>query len=673
MAEDGVSNWLPKGGQRVYAALSIALVGLAFATVVYKAWTLSFTIDEAFTYNTWCAGPLSAFFTISGYNNHPLNTLLCRISLAIFEPGEFTMRLPSVLFGVLYLVSVYRIALLLFDGSFWMLIAVGVNCANPLVLDHFATARGYGMGLALWTLGAYYAARWISQPDSRALLIKAGAVLGFSVAAYMTEAFAAAALGASLLSVYLVDRARHGGWTLAWRFVRGSAAPFVAAGLVAAVPILYGPLRLARPDGIDGESKYRLGVKALLNAVLFYHPTPSSLMKLIWDPLHKWPWAVFLVLLGMLLIAAVVVMVRPARAQRLEDVRRLDRQLLVFAIATLVTFLLLYIEPRLLHHPFFGGRRLLFTLPVIFLACPLLLVWLEPFGNWGRAASRAGAVVLVLLCAHMAAQYTPRSFFGWEFDAGSKTIASILRRNPPVSATSTPLRIGATGYLSHTLNFYRGLYGLKWIDPVTLDGPECLYDYYVVVEEQLPALRRFDPQVLYRDPIAQTVLAEPSQAFRARLASLRQTGFSGRLACQADLTNRVGWAAAGSAGVNGHFLADVMEDPESNHQRWTFERPAFLFQVNDRANLKMQLHIRLPRITYAQTGPVRLTVWINRHRLGEASYNSPEDHLFEQKVPPAWIREDGLTLVETTMDKYYIAPEDKQKLGYLFLSGGLVN
>jgi hypothetical protein len=31
-----------------------------------------------------------------------------------------------------------------------------------------------------------------------------------------------------------------------------------------------------------------------------------------------------------------------------------------------------------------------------------------------------------------------------------------------------------------------------------------------------------------------------------------------------------------------------------------------------------------------------------------------------------------VTLVETALDKYYISPDDGQKLGYLFMDGGFV-
>ncbi len=672
MQNESFSSWPPSGGQRVYVVLSFALLLAAFAAIVQKAWTLSFTMDEAFTYNTWCAGPFSAFFTVSSYNNHPLNTLLCRVSAGVFGGGEFSLRLPSVLSGLLYLLVVQRIAVLLFGNSLWMLLLVGVNALNPFVLDHFSTARGYGMGLALWMLGAYYVARWMRQQDSRKLLLRAGAALGLASAAYLTEVFAATALCAVLILVYLADRFIEGGWKLAGRFAWSTALPFAGVGLAVAALILYAPLRLAKLEGIDGVPKFKWGPKELFDAVLFYQPEPSTLQRLVWNPLHKWPWAILLMLWGALLIAAVVVALRMARVRRLQAPTTRDRDVIVFGGALLITFLLLYIEPRLLHHAFFTERRLLFTLPVIFLACTILLRWLSEYGKWGGRASVAGALVLTLLAGHMAAQYTPQSFYGWKSDAGAKSIVGVLHRLRPDSEPVAPLRVAAPDSLSHALNYYRTLYGTTWFAPITLDGTNCLYDYYVLPAAQLPTLRRYEPRVLYRDPVADTVLAEPGPVFRARLAALREAGLTGSIGCQVDLMSESSWAAAGSPGVNSHLLSGIMEDSEAGHQRWTFERPAYVFHVKGRRNLKVRFHVRVHPITYAATGPVQLTVWVNGKRLPEEALNAPEDRIFERNVPPEWIREDGVTLVETTQNKYYIAPEDGQKLGYLFIACGFV-
>jgi hypothetical protein len=154
------------------------------------------------------------------------------------------------------------------------------------------------------------------------------------------------------------------------------------------------------------------------------------------------------------------------------------------------------------------------------------------------------------------------------------------------------------------------------------------------------------------------------------MAALEQAGFKRVPSCQADLARREPWIAAGMPGVNGHFLADVMEGAETEVWRWTFERPAWFVDAGDRSQPRFRLDLRIHPPTFRETGPVRLTVWINGQRLGEDLYAAPGDHTFERVVPPDWIRPDGPTLVETTLDKYYVAPADGQKLGYLFLRAG---
>jgi 4-amino-4-deoxy-L-arabinose transferase-like glycosyltransferase len=135
----------------LFPALSLLLLAISFLLVVLKAWTLPITMGEAYTYTRWVDAPFSDFSTLPGYNNHPLNTLLCKLSVALFGPSEFTLRLPNVLLALLYFGSIYRIARTLFGRSVWLLLTVAVNCLNPLVLDHLAAARGYAMELALWT------------------------------------------------------------------------------------------------------------------------------------------------------------------------------------------------------------------------------------------------------------------------------------------------------------------------------------------------------------------------------------------------------------------------------------------------------------------------------------------------------------------------------------------
>ena len=57
------------------------------------------------------------------------------------------------------------------------------------------------------------------------------------------------------------------------------------------------------------------------------------------------------------------------------------------------------------------------------------------------------------------------------------------------------------------MNFYRRMYRLGWLEPLTRDGPEGTYDYYVLLKEQAPLVRKLRLSVLYRDPVSGEILA----------------------------------------------------------------------------------------------------------------------------------------------------------------------
>ena len=140
-----------------------------------------------------------------------------------------------------------------------------------------------------------------------------------------------------------------------------------------------------------------------------------------------------------------------------------------------------------------------------------------------------------------------------------------------------------------------------------------------------------------------------------------------------DITRRDSWIAAGKQGAKGHFLSDVMDLPDESLQIWTFERPRYFFDVQSRSNLRFRLDVHVPDKIFNSIGPFRMMVWIGEKQLGQQTLASAGDHRFEHPVPPDWIPPAGLTIVETTLDKYYVAPEDGQKLGYMFVRGGFLN
>ena len=81
-----------------------------FAVNLYRAMTQSVTPGEAWNYHRFIGPPWTESFAHFDVNNHVLNTLLVRISTTRFHLTELSLRLPSLLAGVLYLWVVFRLA-----------------------------------------------------------------------------------------------------------------------------------------------------------------------------------------------------------------------------------------------------------------------------------------------------------------------------------------------------------------------------------------------------------------------------------------------------------------------------------------------------------------------------------------------------------------------------------
>src|ERR1017187_7433431 len=86
------------------------LIAALLAVNLYRAMTQSVTPGEAWNYDRFIGPSCTEALASFDVNNHVLNTLLVRISTSIFHFTELSLRLPSLLAGVLYLWVVFRMA-----------------------------------------------------------------------------------------------------------------------------------------------------------------------------------------------------------------------------------------------------------------------------------------------------------------------------------------------------------------------------------------------------------------------------------------------------------------------------------------------------------------------------------------------------------------------------------
>lgn len=134
--------------------------------LVLRAIDVSITHDEAFTFLHYVVRPIRYTLDVVYTNNHLLNSLLTRISVKLFGTSELALRLPNLIFAVLYFFFTAKLFKVL-TNSKWLPFAGLVGLAfNPFLLDFFALSRGYGISLALLVMSLYFQYRSFSELKS---------------------------------------------------------------------------------------------------------------------------------------------------------------------------------------------------------------------------------------------------------------------------------------------------------------------------------------------------------------------------------------------------------------------------------------------------------------------------------------------------------------------------
>jgi len=137
----------------------IALLGIIFLLLLYKALTLPVVNDETPTAVRYINFSVWEIMMYPDHypNNHILNTLFTKLFVGLFGNEQWIIRLPNLLSFLLYGFAIFRInKIVLKEDSVFFLPAALLFVSNPYLLDFFGVCRGYGMSCALATLSVSY-------------------------------------------------------------------------------------------------------------------------------------------------------------------------------------------------------------------------------------------------------------------------------------------------------------------------------------------------------------------------------------------------------------------------------------------------------------------------------------------------------------------------------------
>ncbi len=188
-----VSVMCGKSGERksvsIYYLMLAAVVALALFLRCLNInqglwWDEIWSTMEYATASSW-------WYTISRlgfyFNNHPLYSIACRISIAVFGGSELSVRLPSLIMGVATLPVLYILARPL-TGSVPALLATFLLAISSFHIDHSTEARGYSGMLFFAMLATLFFFKALRNGTARTwLFFIVCTFLGFYFHVYMAQ------------------------------------------------------------------------------------------------------------------------------------------------------------------------------------------------------------------------------------------------------------------------------------------------------------------------------------------------------------------------------------------------------------------------------------------------------------------------------------------------------
>jgi len=413
----------------------IALIAIALWSLV-RASTQSVTPGEAWNYDRHIGPHWEESLKQFDPNNHVLNTILVKISTARIHLTEFSLRLPSLLFGVLYLIAAYRLSRRWFGQGRMFLAVLGLLTLNPLILDAMSEARGYGMSLACWM----WALDLVTAGGS---MNAAGVLIGLSVAGSLAFLAPAVALIVACIGRRKLEYMPH--------------LSFLVAFLV-----LLLPLNHAERDLITSGAT---SLRQTLNEL-----TAASL-----DTGNRIVAAIVRVAMGVL--AAIAVIVLPARKIELR----------LMAGALVGSLLLVKLASWKAGSAFPEGGAI-YVIPVVTLLVALLV------REWGREKIEIAFVVIAAMCCAHYADHLSLPYRGAGELAGGRDLAKALRAD----VKNRGVRVGVSAAAEPILRYYKWRYRqANWEQIEKVSGER--FDYYVLTTTDAGLIQQRGLKVLYRD------------------------------------------------------------------------------------------------------------------------------------------------------------------------------
>ncbi|NTU93739.1 MAG: hypothetical protein HGB29_08830 [Chlorobiaceae bacterium] len=490
----------------VTAGLSL----LVFAYVATRAATLCITIDEAATYLWHVRGGWLdiILFSTTGLpdNNHVLYTLLAKVSVLLFGLSELTLRIPSLLGCLLYLLGLNLCLRRIVTG--WKivpaLLAVGLN---PYVVDFLGVARGYGLGLGFTMLGISALLSAFAETPGKVRVAPAqlGMVL-FGFAALSNLSFLLLLGAAMLLVVGFVvvsgltaqrDSATGSSpWPILLFRILLPAIPFLAYLML--------PLIIIRNWKLFGEGGHTGfwadTVTGLVQGTAYYNP---------------WFWSYIDAMMIWVVVVSLFVPIALLVLRRMDD--RKFVVLAVLALLTLTVAVASIVQHHLLHVAFLQGRRAIFLTPLFLLTAIAIGEPPRRAPGWYLLpAMLIGLLGPSVLAVTGVAATNLDKLYEWNEYSGTRSAMLMIRQEIGRQTPGHPRKLRVNTEYEHAMNFYRIMYGMERVlMPVESEGLAGSADFYYGFIRDESTMTGYGARPMLRQPESGTILCGRSDGVDA--------------------------------------------------------------------------------------------------------------------------------------------------------------
>lgn len=444
-----------------------AIACFTFIMVVYKAWSCSFTHDEAYSFLNYAS--MSSIDILSFKrpytNSHILNTLLMKWSSNIFGDSELSLRLPNVLSFIPYLYFSYHLLKQLKNQ--WLLIpAFVLMVANPFLLDFFSLSRGYGLAISLIITSMYFYAKYLSQKKWKyhafSLIFGGLSVLANFTSLYFLTMLLSLHFIITIVSYYWDDEKKERSFTKHFWLKNRTTLVFIIIYSL----VMFEPFRRLAKLTIDFGGTTGIWKDTVMSLIdETNYGNSNYLLGLTWQVL------IIITIIGSISFWIFNLFTKKKKA--------LFSNVLFFYVQGI--FAGIIIQCILLHHlnatPYLTDRMAIFLAPLFLLSFVLLIDQIK-----FKITAIPIFIFSTLLLLHTVTSFNIPYYRFWSYEANNREMLSRLKIEH--DKTNKPqIQLGISWYFEPSLNYYRIKNELSWLKPLNRKRLQPADDYCYILWE----------------------------------------------------------------------------------------------------------------------------------------------------------------------------------------------